>query len=122
MENSKDPLTHEEFTKQRSNQKFSSSKNRIQFNNLKARQKRFMKSSVDRILDQNRTILLRIIRDKKETNVSKEYLLGAGFSFSYYSFIKEINEVTYFGIYEFGIAKISGDNYKIINFNHEQNS
>jgi hypothetical protein len=122
MENAKDLLTQEEFIKQRSNQKFASFKNRIRYNNLKAREKRLMKGSVDKILDQNRTILKRIFGDKTETIVSKEFLLGAGFSFNYYSFLKAINEVTYFGIYEFGITNISGDNYKIINFNNEQTS
>lgn len=120
MENSKDPLTQEEFTKQRSNQKFSSPKNRIRFNNIKARQKRMIKGSFDRTLDHNRTILLRILGDKQEAIVSKDYLLGAGFSFNYYSFQKGVNEVTYSGIYEFGIAKTSDDKFKIIKFNHGQ--
>ena len=122
MENSKDLFTQEEFIKRRSNQKFASSKNRIRFNNLKARQKRLMKDSVNRKLDQNRTILSRIIGDKPEIIVSKDYLLGAGFSFNYYSFIKEVNAVTYCGIYEYGIAKTSDDKFKIIKFNHGQTS
>ena len=120
MENSKDPLTQEEFVKQRSNQKFSSSKNRIRFNNIKARQKRMIKGSVDRILDHNRTILLRILGDKQEAIVSKDYLLGAGFSFNYYSFLKGVNAVNYTGIYEFGITNTSDDKFKIIKFNHGQ--
>jgi hypothetical protein len=91
MENIKDPLTQEGFTRHLSNQKFASSKNRIRFNNIKARKKREIKAPVDRILDQNRKILSGIIRDKVEIIVSKDYLLGAGFSFHYYSFIKEIN-------------------------------
>lgn len=122
MENAKDPLTQEEFIKQRSNQKFASSTNRIRFNNLKARQKRLMKGYVDRKLDQNRTILRRIIRDKPEITVSRDYLLGAGFHFAFYSYIKEINGVTYTGIYEYGIAKISDDKFKIIKFNYGQTS
>ena len=120
MEKSKDPLTQEEFTKQRSNQKFSCSKNRIRFNNIKAKQKRMMKGSVDRILDHNRTILFRILGDKQEAIVSKDYLLGAGFSFNYYSFLKEENAVAYSGIYEFGITKTSDEKFKIIKFNHGQ--
>lgn len=122
MENAKDLLTQEEFIKQRSNQKFASSKNRIRFNNLKARQKRLMKGSVDRILDQNRTILNRILGDKTEIIVSKDYLLGAGFHFAYYSFHQTIKGITYSGIYEYGIAKTSDDKYKIIKFNHGQTS
>jgi hypothetical protein len=120
MENSKDPLTQEEFVKRRSNQIFASSKNRIRFNNQKARQKRLMKGPVDRILDQNRKVLSRIIGGKTEIIVSKDFLLGAGFSFNYYSFIKEINGVPYSGIYEYGIAKMPDDRFKIIKFNHGQ--
>jgi hypothetical protein len=122
MENAKDLLTQEEFIRQRSNQKFASSKNRIRFNNLIARQKRLMKGSVDRKLDQNRTILSRIIGDKPEIIVSRDYLLGAGFHFAYYSFNHEIKGVTYSGIYEYGIAKTSDDKFKIIKFNHGQTS
>jgi len=116
MENAKDLLTQEEFIKQRSNQKFASSKNRIRYNNLKARKKRITKGPIDRMLDQNRTILSRIIGNKTEIIVSRDYLLGAGFSFAYYSFNKEVDGVTYSGIYEFGIVKISDDKFKIIKF------
>jgi hypothetical protein len=122
MEKTIDPQTQEEFIKQRNNQKFASSKNRIQFNNYKARQKRLIKASVDKILDKNRTILNRILGDKAEAIVSKEYLMGAEFSFNYYSFLRKVDEVTYFGIYEFGITNMSGDYYKIINLNHESTS
>ena len=118
MENSKDPLTQEEFVKRRSNQKFATSNNRIRFNNQKARQKRIMKGFVDKILDQNRKVLSRIIGDKTEIIVSKDFLLGAGFSFNYYSFIKEISGVPYSGIYEYGIAKMPDDRFKIIKFNN----
>jgi hypothetical protein len=75
MENGIDLLTQEEFTKQRSNQKFASSKNRIRYNNLKARKKRITKGPIDRTLDQNRTILSRILGDKTEIVVSRDYLL-----------------------------------------------
>jgi hypothetical protein len=118
MENSKDPLTQEEFVKRRNNQKFATSNNRIRFNNQKARQKRIMKGFVDKLLDQNRTILSRILGNRTERIVSKDYLLGAGFSFEFYSFIKEVNGVNYFGIYEYGIAKTSDDKFKIIKFQY----
>lgn len=120
MEKAKDLLTQEEFIKQRSNQKFVSARNRIRYNNLKARQKRLTKAPVDRELDQNRTILNRIIGDKPEIIVSRDFLLGAGFSFNYYSFLRKITDVTYFGIYEYGITKTSDGKFKIINFNNGQ--
>jgi hypothetical protein len=116
MENGIDLLTQEEFTKQRSNQKFASSKNRIRYNNLKARKKRITKGPIDRTLDQNRTILSRILGDKTEIVVSKYFLLGAGFCFAYYSFNNVVDGINYSGIYEFEIGKISDDKYKIIKF------
>jgi hypothetical protein len=81
-----------------------------------------MKGSVDRMLDQNRTILSRIIGNESEIIVSKDYLLGAGFHFAYYSFNPVIKGITYSGIYEYGIAKTSDDKFKIIKFNHGQTS
>ena len=119
MESAKDLLTQEEFIKQRNNQKFASSKNRIRFNNLKARKKRITKGPIDRMLDLNRTILSRIIGDKPEIIVSRDYLLGAEFNFAYYSFIHKIEELTYSGIYEFGIAKTPEGKYKIIKIDNE---
>ena len=120
MENARDLLTQEEFIKSRSNQKFASAKNRIRYNNQKARKKRMTKGPIDRMLDMNRTILCRIIANKTEKTVSRDFLLGTGFSFNYYSFLKEENGVTYSGIYEYGIAKTSDDKFKIIKFNHGQ--
>jgi hypothetical protein len=116
MENVKDPLTQEEFVKRRSNQKFATSNNRIRFNNQKARQKRLTKAPVDKKLDQNRKILSRILGDKSEIIVSPDFLRGAEFHFSYYSFSKQVDGLTFSGIYEFGIAKISDDKFKIIKF------
>lgn len=112
-----DPLTKENFIKRRNNQKFANRRNQIRFNNIKAQQKRNATAFVTRILDRNRTILKKTLGDKKEIVVSRDYLLGAGFSFNYYSFQVPVNEVTFAGIYEFGISKTTGDQYKIIKFN-----
>ena len=117
MERAKDLLTQEEFYKSRSNQKFSSPLNRIRYNNLKARHKRSAKKPVDRPLDMNRTILKRILGDKKEIVVSRDFLLGAGFSFNYFSYHKEVNGVTFAGIYEYGAAQIVKGQYKIVKLN-----
>lgn len=120
MENAKDLLTQEEFIKHRSNQKFASSRNRIAYNNQKARKKRITKGPIDKLLDLNRTILSRIIGNKTEIIVSRDYLLGAGFNFSYYSYIREVTGVTYSGIYEYGITKTFDGSFKIIKFSHGQ--
>ena len=116
MENAKDLLTDEEFPKRRNNQKFASRQNQICYNNIKAQNKRNIKSLVDRPLDKNRTILQKLLDGKTETTKSRDFLLGAGFSFGYYSYHKNIGGTAYAGIYEFGIAKQENDQYHIIKF------
>ena len=121
MEQGKDPLTQEIFTKMRSNQKFANPRNRIRYNNLKARNKRYAKSHVDSKLDRNRTIMGNILGTQKEVTVSKDYLLGSGFSFEYFSYQTKINDIVYFGIYEFGIARLGNNNFKLIKVVNGQN-
>lgn len=118
MEQSKDLLTQEVFYKRRSNQKFASAKNRIRYNNIKAGKKRQSKAPYEKALDSNRTILCRILGSRPEITVSKDFLLGAGFSFGYFTYQRAFSGNNYSGIYEFGIAKLSDDNYKIIKFNN----
>jgi len=117
MDSAKDLLTQEVFYKKRNNQKFANSRNRIRYNNLKARGKRSAKAPVDRRLDTNRNILKRILGDNKETVVSKDFLLGAGFLFQYFSYQQQVNGLTFAGIYEFGITRTSDNKYKIIKLN-----
>ncbi|HEC42681.1 MAG TPA: hypothetical protein ENI20_07630 [Bacteroides sp.] len=114
MEQGKDPYTQEIFFKKRSNQRFANSLNRIRYNNLKAKSKRNAMAPVNTKLFRNRKILETILGAQKEVTVSRDYLLGSGFSFDYFSYQKEINNVVYFGIYEFGIARLGDNNYKII--------
>ena len=114
MENAKDLLTDEEFAKRRNNQRFASRQNQIRYNNIKAQKKRNIKSYVDRPLDKNRTILQKLLADKTETTKSRDFLLGAGFCFDFFSFHKDIGGTLYSGIYEFGIAKQENDQYHII--------
>ena len=73
------------FTVTRYNQKFSSRKAQIAFNNEIARTKRHEKAPIDRVLDKNRTILMKLLGDSPEITKSKEYLLGAGVVFRYFS-------------------------------------
>ena len=119
MEQGKDPYTQEVFVKKRSNQRFANPGNRIRFNNLKARRKRYAKSFIDSILDRNRIILGKILGSQKEVTISKDYLLGTGFVFEYFSYQTTIDDQMYCGIYEFGIAKLTGNNYKIIRIVNE---
>ncbi len=81
MEQLQDLLTGEPFTPTRSDQKFANRQNQIRYNNLKAREKRKAKGQIDRTLDTNRSILKKLLGNKKEVIKSRDYLLGAGFHF-----------------------------------------
>ncbi len=116
MIQTKDPLTAELFIKRRNNQRFANRQNQIRYNNIKAQKKRDAKLPFEKALDKNRTILQKILGDGKEKLISRDFLLGMGFSFGYLLYHKSIDGVTYAGIYEFGIAKIEDDKYKIIKF------
>lgn len=119
MENGKDPLTQEIFRRKRTNQKFVRAENRIRYNNNKARKKRSAKAFIDRKLDHNRNILDRILGDRKEVTVSRDYLLGSGFSFDYFNYQKEVDKHMYAGIYEFGVTKVDPSHFKITKLSNE---
>lgn len=121
METGKDPYTQENFIKKRSNQKFANSGNRIRYNNLKAKKVRYAMAPVNIKLQRNRTILEKILGTQKEVTASRDFLLGSGFSFEYFSYQKRINDLVYFGIYEFGIAILEDKRYRIIKLLDEQN-
>jgi len=109
-------LTNEPFFKKRSNQKFANRRNQIRYNNIKAYEKRKAKAPTERILDKNRTILKKVLGDAKTVIRSRDYLLGAEYNFNMFSYYRELNGKTYFGVYEFGIRKLDGDKYEIIKF------
>lgn len=113
MQQAKDLLTQEEFVKRRSNQKFARPQNRIRYNNRKAQMKRTAKAFVDGPLDRNRTILGKILADKAELTISRDFLLGSGFTFDLYNYQKMEDYLIYSGIYEFGVAKLNETTYKI---------
>ena len=79
-----DPFTNEEFTPSRSNQKFACRKNRVDYHNNIARQKRMITRDVDYAMNSNWNILLRQLGGKQSVQRSKEFMLGAGFNFKYY--------------------------------------
>lgn len=108
----KDPYTGEMFIPRRYNQKFASRENQIAFNNEKARKKREKKHRVDRILDKNREILLRILGKSISKTVSKDYLMGAGFDLNHFSGLYRNNGKSLFAVYEFYLSR-TGENFEI---------
>jgi hypothetical protein len=108
-----DPLTQETFYPQRTNQKFASRRNQIKYNNLKARKKRAAKKKFDQPLDKNRTILSGILGSNKEAVKSKDWLLALGYHFNIYTHSMLYEGKSIPCIYEFAIAQIERDKYKI---------
>jgi len=109
-----DPLTGETFIPHRTNQRFASRKNQVRFNNMNAAKKRKSKAQFDRILDKNRNILKAVLGNKKETSLSKEYLLGAGFHFGYLTHNVKNGDTIYNCIYDYCYTRLDKDRYKII--------
>ena len=100
----KDPLTDEIFSPKRSNQRFATRKNQIDYNNIKARNKRQKKAPLDKVLDKNRNILANILLEKNALKKSKEFLLGAGFNFKVFNRSIRSNGKNYQCIYEYGVC------------------
>lgn len=104
------------FSPKRNNQLYLNRQNQIAFNNHKALIKRKAKSEIDKLLDNNRTILMNVLNGEKSIIKHKEYLLGAGFHFGVFSYQKKVGEVLFSGIYEYGIGKKDETHYQLIRF------
>ena len=109
-----DPLTKESFYPKRSNQKFASRKNQVKYNNLKARKKRVAKKKFDQPLDRNRNILIGILGTNMSMIKHKEWLLALGYDFNIYTHSSRYEGKNIPCIYEFGIAQLDGEKFKIM--------
>ena len=109
-----DPLTKESFYPKRSNQKFALRKNQVKYNNLKARKKRVAKKKFDQPLDRNRNILIGILGTNTSVIKHKEWLLALGYDFNIYTHSSRYEGKIIPCIYEFGIAQLDGEKFKIM--------
>jgi hypothetical protein len=109
-----DPYSGEKFTPKRYNQRFSSRKNQIAFNNFLALKKRHEKAPFDRVLESNRKILSSILSKLTSRIVSREFLLGAGFNFNFFNGSYQVDGTNYQTIYNFAITRVDGGKFKII--------
>jgi hypothetical protein len=80
---------------------------------MKARKKRLAKSPVDKALDKNRTILILILNEQNEVVRSKDFLLGAGFDFKYFSRSTRLGDKPCQVVYEFCVIHLHDDQYKV---------
>jgi hypothetical protein len=106
------PFTNKTFIG-RANQIYFNRQAQQDWNNMKARKKRMAKSPVDKALDKNRTALLLILGDEKETIRSKDFLLGAGFDFKFFSRSTKYGDKPCQVIYEFCVIAMNDDFFKI---------
>ncbi|MFD2917257.1 hypothetical protein [Psychroserpens luteus] len=110
------PYSGVEFIPNRTNQVFANDKYRIAHNNQKSNSKRKRLSAINKPLLKNYDILNLIIGDEQEKVAHKEYLRGAGFSFSVFTHLhKDLHkDKYYYAIYDFYYIKLDDNYYKII--------
>ena len=92
------------FLKKRGNMAFCSDKCRSAFNNTKAKALRDDVFEINMILKKNRGILKTLHEKSQATNYSKDYLLGAGFDFSYFTSTETIDNMVYNFSYDYGVG------------------
>lgn len=108
-----DPLTGETFIKKRSNQVFANRTNQIRYNNLKAHEKRKAKAEMNKILDNNRKVLMKVLGSSEEIVKSRDYLEGAGLHFGYNTHTIMIEGTKWICIYDYGYSLIDKNTFKI---------
>lgn len=96
-----DPFTKEEFEPRRKNQVFATQKNRADYHNEKANILREKRAVIDKKINSNHKLLLKILSDKNEIEIDEKILEGKGFFFNVFNhFVKYENEYVN-AIYEF---------------------
>ena len=85
LEKKRCPLTKEEFIPKRYNQLYINRNAQVFVNNEKARQKRLVTNPTNKILGMNRSILLKILGKENQITKSRDFLLGSGFNFKFFS-------------------------------------
>lgn len=112
----KNPNCEIEFAPKDGRQVYCTRKCQIRWNNTQAREVRTKHKPITKALRTNKKILSQILDGSEEKQVSRDFLLGAGFNFTIFSFQKKVAEKVYAGIYDFGISKIGPKLYSIIKF------
>lgn len=108
-----DPLTKEEFFPKKSSQCFANPKNRIKYNNQRASKLRQARAFVDKPLHQNHLILKEILGSRSSKEVHEQFLLGKGFNFSIYSYIKKLENINCMGIYDMILCPLGNNKFEI---------
>lgn len=104
-----DLLTNEQFFAGRITQKFARPANRIKWHNRKATKLRQSIAYIQKPLQQNLKILLRLMQDEEEKKLHKQFLLGCGFDFSKLTNFVSIKGIDFPCIFNYYIQPIEGN-------------
>jgi hypothetical protein len=112
-----DPYDNSTFNPSRSNQKFSSPRNRNAYHNQKATAIRQKIAFVNKPLHKNLKILMELLHPLNKTKqviVHKQYLLGKGFAFGVQTHVENYEGKNQRALYNYIIIPIENDQFKII--------
>lgn len=107
------PHTGLEFSPKRYNQIYCNRSAQIQHNNVRARKNREFMNPINKILESNRKIFLKIIGNAKEVVKSYDFLQGTGFNFNHFTQSYLLDGKPVQAIYEFIIYQNENKTYTI---------
>ena len=116
METSIDPLTGEEFVPKRSNQKFASRQNQINYNNQRASKERRSVQFIQDKLKRNRDVILKLLGGQSEVVVNVETMQSLGFSFYVLTHLLNEEDRLMVCIYDVGYQKINEKEIYLYNY------
>lgn len=111
-----DPLTKQEFETNKSNKFFIDKETQIMYNNKVAKERRQIKAETNKALNKNWRTFLKILGNNSEIIKSKEFLLGAGIDFRYYTPTMYYNsnpDIMVYVVYDVCFYQVDKNNYKI---------
>lgn len=114
-----DPYSGETFYPKRSNQRFATRENQIAYNNAKAKKERDLHTKYDNLIKKNWNILRVILGNKEKVVQTQDYLLGKGYSFRFFNNMRTQEDVSFYGVYDYGIRSLGDGQFEIINFTYE---
>jgi hypothetical protein len=105
----------ETFIPKRNNQVFASTKNRINYHNKKNNKLRNELKSINNQLFTNYKICMALLGRNNSVEVHREYLLGRGYDFRYFTNLEDSKNSVglVYGIFEISIQKLDENYYKI---------
>jgi hypothetical protein len=108
------PYSGEKFTPRRRNQVFANAKNRRDFHNDRAAEFRQIKAPINKNLEKNLLLLLKLVPKGEIKSFSKQQLIVNGFNPSYFTHLKSHNGKICRCIYQFILPTSEDPNSVIV--------